>query len=352
MNVIFTLFSVYALLAILHSTTATINDDGGWRFVWMPLSVLIFLLSATRVGGSDWENYEYLYIYMSHAESWFDAILKNALFEPGYVVLNYVFNLLSDDRRWLIKFESAINAYAIWLTLTRFKGGPIILIWLFPLQFANILGVRQTFATSLFIIAITTLHGRTSVVASIASGLIHISSFLLVFGRAIQKFRFTLRWAALGLVSIIFFSFLFKYFLYDKINNYIDNAVDLTDLTGLEVFFGKGLTVLMLLGINTIARHLPKHTPTTSLVRASSSSRLYLLYFALMAASVPLPALARLLTPFELLIVWSVCEVISDIRSRPVRVLLTFVIAVISTAKMLKIWSQFGEMYSVCFFCA
>ncbi len=317
----------------------------------MLLATLIFLLSATRVGGSDWQNYEDLYLYMSHADGWLDAILKNAFFEPGYVALNYAFHLLSEDRRWLVVFESFINAYAIWLILTRVKGGPILLIWLFPLQFANILGVRQTFATSIFIIAITLLHGRASVVLSLSSGLIHMSSFLLMFGRMMQKLRMTWRHAAIIFISTIAFIMLAGSFLTEKLVNYKENATDITDLSGLEIVFGKGLTVLLLFGIDIFSRRQSKHIEALTTGQSSLPTGLYFLYLAVIAASSALPPLARLLTPLELLIAWAVCETIAGIRSRLTRTSIALLIAAISMAKMLKIWAQFGEIYSVCFFC-
>ena len=133
MAVIFALFFAYAAVVLTYSVAARKREDSNWRLAWFPLVILIFILSAMRVGGSDWENYEYLYLYMSHADGWLDAILRNPFFEPGYVVLNYVFHAYSEERHPLIVFESAINAYAIWAILTRVRGGPILLIWLFPL---------------------------------------------------------------------------------------------------------------------------------------------------------------------------------------------------------------------------
>lgn len=350
MGVILALFVGYVALALLYSVTARVQDVGGWRFVWTPFVVLIFLLSATRVGGSDWENYEYLYLYMSHADSWLDAIVKNPFFEPGYVVLNYLFHLQSEERRLLVVFESAINAYAIWLILTRVKGGPILLIWLFPLQFANVLGVRQTLATSLFIIATTLLQGRASVVASISSGLIHVSSFLLAFGRAMQRIRLTWRTAAIGFAVIMTFATVTGGFLSDKLANYQENADDLTGFSGLEIVLGKGLTVFLLFAIDIFARRQPRRIDAPA--QRTSPMGLYFLYMAVIAASAALPPLARLLTPLELLIAWAACEAIADIRHRPLRISLTMAIAAVSLAKMLKISAQLADIYSVCFFCA
>jgi hypothetical protein len=352
MFIILLLFLICVPLSILSSTTAEIKNYGFLVFIWAAVAIFIFLLSATRVGGADWENYEYLYLYMSDANDWLDAVIKNAFFEPGYVVLNYVFNLVSDNRRLLVVFESAINSYAIWLVLTRFKGGPIILLWLFPLQFANILGVRQTLATSFFIIAITIFKGRLSFLLSVSSGLIHISSLLLVIGRSIQTFRPNSRRIILGL-SLIFLWYAFTYeFLEAKLANYFNNASELSGLSGSEVFFGKGLTILTLFGLEYIALSQPKRASQTLLAEQKSSKYLYIAYLVIIAATTQLPALARLLTPFELLIVWNVCEAVSNVGSRSSRAILTSAIAAISFAKMIKIWVQFGEMYSVCFFCA
>jgi hypothetical protein len=351
MDVILALFACYIPFALLHSTTASTGSHLGWRLAWMPLVAFIFLLSATRVGGSDWQNYEDLYLYMSHADDWLDAILKNPFFEPGYVALNYAFHLLSEDRRWLVVFESVINSYAIWLILTRVKGGVILLIWLFPLQFANILGVRQTFATSIFIMAVTVLHGRASVVVSLSSGLIHMSSFLLIFGHVMQKLRMTWRAVVLSFISVIIFIFLAGEFLSDKLANYKENSADLTGISGLEIVFGKGLTVFFLFGIDAFSRRQSQHIEGLATGRSSPPTGLYLLYLAVIAISSALPPLARLLTPLELLIAWAVCEAIAGIRNQITRVSLTFLIATVSMIKMFKIWAQFGDIYSVCFLC-
>jgi hypothetical protein len=353
MGVILALFAAYVALVLIYSITSRPQETKAWRFAWLTLVGLIFLLSATRVGGSDWENYEYLYLYMSNADGWLDAIVRNPFFEPGYVALNYLFHLQSEDRRLLIVFESAINAYAIWLVLTRVKGGPILLIWLFPLQFANILGVRQTLATSLFIIATMLLQGRASVIASISSGLIHVSSILLIVGRSMKSIRLTWRTAAIGFAAIMAFTVMVGEFLSDKLVNYQENADELTGFSGLEIALGKGLTVFILFAIDIFARRQPR------LITARASAQddlppmgLYFLYVAVIAASVTLPPLARLLTPLELLIAWAACEAIAGIRNRHTRVSLIFVIAVIAMAKMLKISAQLADIYSVCFFCA
>lgn len=351
MAVILALFFAYAALLSTYSITAGKPPHSSWRLVWLLLAIVIFLLSATRIGGSDWDNYESLYQYMSHADGWLDAILKNPFFEPGYVALNYAFHTYSEDRRLLVVFESAINAYAIWAILTRVRSGPILLIWLFPLQFANILGVRQTLATSLFIIATTLLHGRTSKIAALASSLIHVSSLVLVFGKAIQGLKITLKNASIVLVPTLTFAYVASSFLADKLANYQENASELTSVSGTEIFIGKGLTVLLLFAIDFFARRQPLDR-AAMLARTQTPNTLYFFYLVIIVASAALPPLARLLTPLELLIAWAACEAIYDVRNRRTRLAFTLLITVVAVFKMLKIASQFGDVYSVCFFCA
>jgi len=351
MEIILSFFSAYGLILILYSALEKSHNILYWKVIWLMVTSTIFLLSATRVGGSDWENYNYLYFYMSNAETWFEAIEQNLLVEPGYVLLNYFLRILSDDRRWLVVFESVINAYAVWLILSRVKGGPLLLVFLFPIQFANILGVRQTLATSLFIIAVTTFRGRVSVAAQVTSSLIHASSLLLVFGRAMQIKRLSWRGAWIGLTLVLFFFFCAREFFAEKLSNYIENAAELTGVSGVEIFFGKGLTIAFLFAIDRFAHaQLPTHTETVGVIKESSSI-LFILYAAFLVAAISIPPLTRILGPLELLIAWGVCGDIINIRRRRTRTLLAIIIVAFSMAKMLKIWSQFNEVYSVCFFC-
>jgi hypothetical protein len=352
MEFILALFVCLVPIALLHSATENFRNYENWQFAWFPFATLIFFLSATRIGGSDWQNYEYLYLYMSYADSWLDAILQNTSFEPGYVVLNYAFHGLSNDRRWLVVFESAINAYAIWLILTRVNGGPIFLIWLFPLQFANILGVRQTLATSLFVIAVTQLHGRLSLIAALSSGIIHVSSLVLVFGKSLERLRLT--WRTVGYVFIfgIVIFIVAGDFFSNKLDNYRENADDLTNVSSLEITLGKGLVIFLLIGISEFARRQLQRKQLRAVGYAiSMSTIMYFFYFAVIAAAAMLPPLARLLTPLEFLIAWSCCGAIAAVKIPRVRVTLAFVIATVSLAKMLKIWALYGDIYSVCFFC-
>lgn len=351
MNIILALFFAYCALALTYSIDPRGDQHRGWRLAWLLLAVLIFMLAATRIGGSDWDNYEYLYSYMSNANGWLDAVIKNPFFEPGYVVLNYAFHAYSENRRLLVGFESAINAYAIWVILTRVWGGPILVIWLFPLQFANILGVRQTLATSLFIIVTILLRGKVSKVAAVLSSLIHVSSLVLIFGKAIQGLKITLKSAFVLLISVSAAALAISSFLSEKLANYQENASDITNISGVEIFLGKGLTILLLYAIDTLSRRQPLNKGGM-LSRAKTPSALYFLYVVIIAAATILPPLARLLTPLELLIAWTVCEAIYSVRHQRTRVLLTFLVVIIAAAKMLKITSQLGDIYSVCFFCA
>lgn len=339
-------------MATYYSASNPNPVDIRWRFTWLILAIYIFLLSATRVGGSDWENYEYLYQYMSQAENLLDAIGKNPSFEPGYIALNYIFHFFSEDRRALIVLESLINSYAIWLILTRAKGGVLLLAWLFPLQFANILAVRQTLATSLFLIAVLLLQGRASVFASISSAFIHLSTLILILGQFLQRFRLTWKSVVIGFFIVFIVTLITKDFLLEKLVNYSENAAELTGFSGLEILVGKGATIFLLLGLDIFSRLQPRKMVEPNHQLLTPQWLLYILYIAMLVVSILLPPFARILAPIELLIAWSVCGSILEIRDRHTRTSLALVIILIALAKILKIQAQLSDIYDVCFFCA
>ena len=339
------LFCVLAWLSIASCRRESDNANGYWLIVWSTVAVCIFLLSAFRTGGSDWENYDYLYLYVSRASTLVDALTENFLFEPGYVALNYVASFLSADRRALVIFEAAVNALAIFLILTRVAAGPLFVCWLFPLQFANILSVRQTLATSLLIIAHVTYSNRGRLLAAIAAPSIHLSAVLFIAAAALAQ-RIRVKSILIGVCFIAGAAYLVSDLVVDKLANYSDNAADLTDLSGANVALGKALTlgVLALLHITSsyVAGRGQRLEFPLALYSAAALLALFSYYF---------PPAARVLVPFEFIAALYACQGIARIEPLKPRLALAGGLILITLLKMSKITSQLGEVYEVCFFC-
>jgi len=316
-----------------------------WSLIWMTVAVFIFLLSAFREGGSDWENYNSLYLQIATSESVLDAISTNFLFEPLYVALNYWFSNFFETRRELIIFESFINALAIYLLIKKTSGGPILLVWLFPLQFANIIGVRQTLATSLVIIGILSSRAPLRLAMMACAPFIHLSGLLVYIANSVSSVRISVWKTILGIGGAALIIIILQELILEKFENYFQNAAELTNLSTMDVVIGKLITMLFLAGVTILAASLStdswrKFNPTLVLVS---------LVFSF--AGLVTPSLVRLSTPFELILAWQCTEYISKMRNKKEQLILGGVFVIVAALKMARISLQFQDVYQVCFFC-
>lgn len=343
MSVILILF----FLCFIFSAAWIVDRDNifPWGGLWMMLALTIFLLSSFREGGSDWESYNSLYSQVSDSGNIFNSIDQNDLFEPLYVALNYGFSIFFTTRRELVVFESFVNALAIYLILKKSVGGPILLIWLFPLQFANILGVRQTFAISLVIIGSLMGSSLWRLFIMIAAPFVHLSSVLLYFANYLMVVRLSAKnfiLCALGVALIYYF---LSGLIHEKLLNYQLNGSELTDLSAAEVVVGKLVTMIFLSFLLIFSARWTENKRMNSI--------LILIVFSLASSFAGLisPALVRLSTPFELILAWQCSKYICSIKNLRFKLIFFLAFCVIAAIKMLKINYQFQDVYEVCFFC-
>jgi hypothetical protein len=347
MSLIFVTFIFCTLIGFSWSLLGSREQNTlPWQVTWLAIAVWIFALSAFRDGGSDWDNYEALYHGIATASSLSDAIETHALFEPLYVALNYGFSRWFEDRHALIIFESAINAAAIFAVLTRVRGGPLLLVWLFPLQFANILGVRQTLATSLILIAFSLKPHRLRTALLSISPFIHLSGLLLIGALKLREIRPNPKIIIVGLLGMLAAAIALQNLIFEKLGNYADNAADLTHISASELIIGKLSSMLLLIALTWMA--LRADGP----VKGRISHSLTLLAIGSVLIALVLPPLARLTSSIELVIALQCAQALVSMRSRLESLFLFLCLCSVATLKMAKIVAQFQDVYTVCFFCS
>jgi hypothetical protein len=347
MGTIFVTFVVYAVVtAVWLVGTRSARQSIGWSFIWVLMATWIFLLSAFRVGGSDWENYDWLYFYVSRAGGLFDAIQENFIYEPLYIALNYLFTLFSPERRALVIFESAINAIAVYLIVSRSRGGPILLIWLFPLQFANILGVRQNFAASIVLIALLSWPHRHAVkILLISAPFFHLSAIIFYVGYRLRTISIASR-QSLVIIGVLVLTFAASWqMIYEKFGNYLDNSEDLTNISSTQLVFGRLTSLAVLFSLAVLAKRAATDktagiNPILAAVAITSALSAFIV-----------PALARISTPLEFMVAWQCANVLSHTKKYKIRMALFFILVVFAGIKMVKIYYQ-TDIYEACFFCA
>lgn len=347
MTAILGLFATVCALALLWCVLHPAERrTPGWTLIWCIYAVLVFTMSAFRVGGSDWENYDSLYDLVRGSGSVSEAVETNFVIEPGYVALNYLFGSQFDTRRALVVFESAANALAILLLILRTRGGPVLLVWLFPLQFSNILGVRQTFAASVLIVALLATKRLTRYTIAALSSLLHLSAAFLLAAHLIRFTRFTVGRLLLGLAALGTLGLVMQFMLAEKIDNYLQSASELTGLSANEVVVGKVSTFALIGSIAVVAR-----LGTSAVDRQRGLAPLLALALLLTLGAYASPALIRVTTPIELVLAWYCADSISGVVEFRLRAALTGILIAVAALKMFKIATQFGDVYSVCFFC-
>lgn len=344
-----TLFIVASIATVIWVLDPTRNRASEcWRAIWVSLAASVFALSAFRVGGSDWENYDTLYDVVRQASSLSEAIEVSFVIEPLYVALNYFFGLHFNDRRPLVIFESAVNAWAIYLLATRTRGGPILLIWLFPLQFLNILGVRQTLAASLIIISLLLARPTLRTLAVLSAPFLHLSAAFLFAAHLIRSTRLTISRGMAALALLGASAFVMRSLLSEKIDNYLTAASELTDLGSTEVVIGK-LATLGFLGALAIVANAGSPKPTNNSI--DNGTILFALATVATFTAFASPALIRLTAPIEFVIAWYCAGRVASVRDLGLRVALLLVLQAACAAKLAKIFTQFADVYEVCFFC-
>ncbi len=303
----------------------------------------ILVLSASRTGGSDWENYNSFFKHLAHSQNAIEAVWTNFMYEPGYVLFNYAIQLVSTDRRIYIGVESIINAYAVYLITAKVRGGPIILVYLFPLQFASILGVRQTLAFSILIIAMLSLRKLRGTMIAFAPT-IHLSALPLLLLMKLSENRKLLTAGSLPILATFLIAIIaFMPLILLKSSLYFSTTSGLTELKGSEVALSKLANATALVTIYILSGSANKNREVSFL--------LFTIYLTIIVTSLTTPILARLAPIVEFVIMYIISKSIARLSKKSTKITLIAVIAILSGAKMLKITAQFDEVYEVCFFC-
>lgn len=335
------------LITIRHHPTS--GQKNVWSAIWFGFSLMVFALAATRVGGSDWENYETIFNIVAKADSLSMALISNGLLEPGYVFLNYIVSELGGDRRDLIIIESGITSVATYLVLTKVRGGSIIVSWLMTLTFAGLMPVRQTVALSLVMVVFAIKSRNFQIASSVIAPSIHISAIFLLFAKFFGGKHLTRRIIIGITLSVSVAIYVLSTLLVDKIDLYRDASSELTDLSTSAVLIGKVITLTL---ITSLWYYASKKRQASACPSVLSYKILHLITLLSLAMSFINPAFARLTSVFEIVYIWAAAQNIYYLNNRRLRLALYSVIAIIVIMKTTKTLTQFQEIYNVCFFCA
>jgi hypothetical protein len=338
--------TAYELITIRHNPTA--RQRYAWSAIWISFSLMIFVLAATRVGGSDWENYETLFNQVASADSLSMAIITNGLLEPGYVFLNFIVSELGGDRRDLIIIESGIAALSTYLLLTKVRGGSIIVTWLMTLTFIGLMPVRQTVALSLVMIVFVIKSSSLRIASSMIAPSFHISAIVLLLAKYLGGKHLTNQ---IKIAMILFISvgmYFFSALLIDKIDLYRNTYNELTDLSTSAVLIGKVLTLTFITTIWYYASTKPQVSACPNLLSYKTLHIITLLSFLMLFIN---PAFARLISVFEIIYIWAAAQNIYYLKNKRERLALYSIIAIIVVLKVTKSLVQFKEIYDVCFLC-
>lgn len=352
MEVIYIVALALFVLTVLELITvkyhATTKQKVAWFVIWFYFSLVIFALSATRVGGSDWDNYETIFSIIATADSLSMDLIYSLGVDPGYVFLNYIVSESGGDRRDLVILESGITSFATFLVLTKVRGGSIIVSWLMSLTFAGLMPVRQTVAISLAMIVFAIKSRILKVAYSVIGINIHISTIFLLLAKNVRGIN--LKWPLMTgiIISVILVVYFLDNFIAAKIELYFYSHEALTNLSAGSVVIGKVITLGFLTSLWYYASRKPKAISCPSI---SSYKVLHFLTMLSLVMCFINPAFARLTSLFEIVYIWAAAQNIYYLKSVRLRLSLYSLIVIVVASKLIKVLTQFREVYDVCFLC-
>jgi hypothetical protein len=336
----------FELITKRHYPTA--NQRYSWNTIWLVFSLLVFTLSATRVGGSDWENYETVFNLAASSDSLLMALAANAMLEPGYASLNYLVSELGGSRRDLIYIESAISSLAIFLVLTRVPGGSIIVTWMLTLTFIGLMPVRQTVAISLMMIAFIPISRKLRIFFALIAPTIHISSIPLLAAKLFGKNHLS----RFSIISISLACAVVTYFMVEllsgKMDLYLEKSSGLTELKSETVILGKLITLSIIVFLWYFASKNKKIAHCSGVF---DYKVLHIITLGSIALAIINPAFIRLTSIFEIVYIWCAAESIYYVKSKNKRIVIYSILAIVVIAKLMKTLTQFEDVYKVCFLC-
>ena len=182
------------------------------------LSIVVSLISSSKIPESDLINY----IDHFHAASDLSFLEFSVYFkEPGYAVIVYVFDFLSQSNVAVFLLLFAFLSYYLFLTSLRILGEKIeihhsLLVSIismaafFPLIFSgNLHLMRQTLAVIVFILAFVLTYNKRRMIYILSAPLFHITSLAIVIiysAYSFFGFRANLIILAAGVAMFYFFS--------------------------------------------------------------------------------------------------------------------------------------------------
>ena len=120
-----TIWSLVALASFFDVTTLSLKKK---KMIALGIFSLSVVLGATRNQvGTDWEQYYYLFV---HNTSFADYFEVNTVYETGYMALNYIAHLISDEYVMLLFLMTLIICVLKYKTFFAIAQYPLVVIML------------------------------------------------------------------------------------------------------------------------------------------------------------------------------------------------------------------------------
>lgn len=145
-----TIWSLVALASFFDVTTLSLKKK---KMIALCIFSLSVVLGATRNQvGTDWEQYYYLFV---HNTSFADYFEVNTVYETGYMALNYIAHLISDEYVMLLFLMTLIICVLKYKTFFAIAQYPLVVIMLdYSYNLGNIFPVRQSIAIAIVLFSV------------------------------------------------------------------------------------------------------------------------------------------------------------------------------------------------------
>lgn len=201
-----TIFTLLALFSLIEIIGLDKKQNLIYYFVFC---LLLFVLSFIRwETGTDWESYYNYFISIN------DSIDDNYNFEIGFRFLAHLIAAFSNNYTIFLFIQAMILFLFQSVGIIKLSVYPLYsLFFLWSIQFANILFVRQWIAVSILFFSISFIKNRKIipfVLCVLLAILFHRTSFIFLFAWWIFKLNISKKVMIITLVSSVFFSFLLE----------------------------------------------------------------------------------------------------------------------------------------------
>lgn len=145
-----TIWCLVALISFFDITTLSLKKK---KLIAICIFLLSVVLGSTRNQvGTDWKQYYYLFVDNTSFSDYFEV---NTVYETGYMALNYIAHLMSDEYAMLLFLMTVIICVLKYKTFFSLAQYPLVVIMLdFSYNLGNIFSVRQSIAIAIVLFSV------------------------------------------------------------------------------------------------------------------------------------------------------------------------------------------------------